>query len=257
MSFSTTNRNNTRSVQQNRRLVPPPRMNRPIPRPQMSRPIQPVRPPTGLPNQIQPPAGLPNQIQPPAGLPNQIQQPTGLPPTQTQMMNQQNSFFATPPQSPMVTGDAGVDNMIQSNNNIQQLQDQNFSQLDPAIQQQQIAAQQNFFNDANNTKNSNQYVTFDGKPANPMSQIPMMQQPPPGSFLSQPVDRPVAGPIAPNLTQPLYGLNPDGSQRTSQQLYEYNKANGLNPFANEPGRDGNGMLIPGYGDLPPGTFMGR
>ena len=247
MSFSTTNRNNTRSVQQNRRLVPPPRMNRPIPRPQMSRPIQPVRPPTGLPNQIQPPAGLPNQIQ----------QPTGLPPTQTQMMNQQNSFFATPPQSPMVTGDAGVDNMIQSNNNIQQLQDQNFSQLDPAIQQQQIAAQQNFFNDANNTKNSNQYVTFDGKPANPMSQIPMMQQPPPGSFLSQPVDRPVAGPIAPNLTQPLYGLNPDGSQRTSQQLYEYNKANGLNPFANEPGRDGNGMLIPGYGDLPPGTFMGR
>ena len=28
-----------------------------------------------------------------------------------------------------------------------------------------------------------------------------------------------------------------------------------NPFANEPGRDANGQLIPGYGTLPPGTML--
>ena len=30
-----------------------------------------------------------------------------------------------------------------------------------------------------------------------------------------------------------------------------------NPFANEPGRDSNGMLIPGYGEPPPGTFLSQ
>jgi hypothetical protein len=34
---------------------------------------------------------------------------------------------------------------------------------------------------------------------------------------------------------------------TSQELYAYNKSMGLNPFANEPGRDASGQLIPGYG----------
>ena len=101
-----TSRSNMRSAQPNRRLVPPPRMNRPIPKPQMSRPIQPIRPPTGLPQQMNAPTGLPNVNQPPLGLPNEMQQPTGLPPTQTQMptppavppVEQSSSLFAPPPQ---------------------------------------------------------------------------------------------------------------------------------------------------------------
>lgn len=186
MSFFTS-RNNMRSAQPNRRLVPPPPMRRPMPKPQMSRPIQPVRPPTGLPQQIsaptglpninQPPLGLPNQMlppiglpninQPPIGLPNINQQPTGLPPTQTQMptppavppVEQSNSMFA-PPQQAM------------------------------PIQQPAIA--------------------------------PVFQQ--------------TQQPVAPQQTQPM------------QQP---------NPFANEPGRDSNGMLIPGYGEPPPGTFLSQ
>lgn len=125
MSFFTS-RNNMRSAQPNRRLVPPPPMRRPMPKPQMSRPIQPVRPPTGLPQQIsaptgmpnvnQPPLGMPNQMlppiglpninQPPIGLPNINEQPTGLPPTQTQLptppavpVEQSNSMFAPPQQA--------------------------------------------------------------------------------------------------------------------------------------------------------------
>lgn len=105
MSFFTS-RNNMRSAQPNRRLVPPPPMRRPIPRPQMSRPIQPVRPPTGLPQQISAPTGMPNINQPPLGLPNINEQPTGLPPTQTQLptppavpVEQSNSMFAPPQQA--------------------------------------------------------------------------------------------------------------------------------------------------------------
>lgn len=101
-----TSRNNMRSAQPNRRLVPPPPMRRPIPRPQMSRPIQPVRPPTGLPQQISAPTGMPNVNQPPLGLPNINEQPTGLPPTQTQLptppavpVEQSNSMFAPPQQA--------------------------------------------------------------------------------------------------------------------------------------------------------------
>jgi hypothetical protein len=101
MSFSSIRRNNTRP---NRRLVPPPPIRRNIPQPQMSRPIQPVRPPTGMPQQISAPTGLPNINKPPLGLPNQMQQPTGLPPTQmqlptpsvTQPVEQSQSMFAPP-----------------------------------------------------------------------------------------------------------------------------------------------------------------
>ena len=44
-----------------------------------------------------------------------------------------------------------------------------------------------------------------------------------------------------------YGIRPDGTPMTSQELFEYNKSMGLNPFANEPGRDASGQIISGYG----------
>jgi hypothetical protein len=150
----------------------------------MNRPIQSgirLNPPSGLPQQTVAPTGLPNVNQINTGLPNIIQQPTGLPPTQMQMptppavppVEQSNSMFAPPPQM-----------------------QQPMQRIDPSLAQIQ------------------------GGPYNP----PQMQQPAPQ-------------PIAPQQTQPM------------QQP--------PNQFANEPGRDSNGMLIPGYGEPPPGTFLSQ
>ena len=168
MSFFTS-RNNMRSAQPNRRLVPPPPMRRPMPKPQMSRPIQPVRPPTGLPQQISAPTGLPNINQPPLGLPNINEQPTGLPPTQTQLptpvvtqpMEQSSSLFAPPPQ-------------------IQQ------PAINPVFQQTQqpVAPQQ-----TQPMQQPNPFANEPGRDDNGML-IPGYGQPPPGTSLSQPVDKP-------------------------------------------------------------------
>lgn len=191
MSFFTS-RNNMRSAQPNRRLVPPPPMRRPIPRPQMSRPIQPVRPPTGLPNQIQQPTGLPNQIQPPLGLPNVNQQPTGLPPTQTQMptppavpVEQSNSMFAPPQQAMPIQQPA----------------------IAPVFQPPPQMAQ----------PDKTEYVDFDGNPANPFSQIPMMTREQYNAQQAQPVDSPnISGKLTPG--QLLGGSSTSEKYRPQEQV---------------------------------------
>jgi len=180
MGFSTTNRNirlsQPRQAQSMARPSAPPiikrpiaqQISRPIPQPQMSRPMQSgirLRPPTGLPQQPVAPTGLPNVMQPPAGLPNTMQQPTGLPPTQMQMptpvvtqpMEQSSSLFAPPPQQPTI---------------------------DPVFQQpQQIVAPQQ------TQQPPNQFANEPGRDSNGML-IPGYGEPPPGTSLSQPVDKP-------------------------------------------------------------------
>jgi len=44
-----------------------------------------------------------------------------------------------------------------------------------------------------------------------------------------------------------------GDYNNPQDLYDFNVSQGNNPFANEPGRDSSGALIPGYGATPPGV----
>jgi len=176
-----------RSAQPNRRLVPPPPMRRPMPKPQMSRPIQPVRPPTGLPQQISAPTGLPNINQPPLGLPNQMQQPTGLP------------NIMQPP--------LGLPNINQQPTGLPPTQ----TQLPTPPVTMPVEQSPSLF-------------------APPVQQ-PIQQQP-----AIAPVFQQTQQPVAPQQTQPM------------QQP---------NPFANEPGRDSNGMLIPGYGEPPPGTFLSQ
>lgn len=184
-----------RSAQPNRRLVPPPRMNRPIPKPQMSRSIQPIRPPTGLPQQMNAPTGLPNINQPPLGLPNEMQQPTGLPPTQTQMptppavppVEQSSSLFAPPPQTQQPA-------------------------IDPVFQQPQqpVAPQQT------QQPPPNAFANEPGRDSNGML-IPGYGEPPPGTSLSQPVDKP--GDIYGGLT-PGQAL---GGEFTMQQPAQQNQ----------------------------------
>jgi hypothetical protein len=54
--------------------------------------------------------------------------------------------------------------------------------------------------------------------------------------------------INPVLQQPQQPVAPQQTQPMQQPP---------SPFANEPGRDSNGMLIPGYGEPPPGTFLSQ
>jgi len=186
MGFSTTNRNirlsQPRQAQSMARPSAPPiikrpiaqQISRPIPRPQMSRPMQSgirLRPPTGLPQQPVAPTGLPNVMQPPAGLPNTMQQPTGLPPTQMQMptppvaqpVEQSSSLFAPPPQQPTI--------------------DPVFQQ--PQQPQQPVAPQQT----QQTQQPPNQFANEPGRDSNG-GLIPGYGEPPPGTFLSQPVDKP-------------------------------------------------------------------
>jgi len=154
-----------------RRLVPPPQMRRPIPQPQMSRPIQQNNAPSGLPpvSAYQTPAPI-QQTTPTYQAPAQA--PSGLPPM--------SSY-----QAPAPSGIPSA-SMFETQAPMQQQTQQ--PTISPVFAQPQMQ-----------------------QPATPSYQAPMqqpMQQPP-------------------------------------------------SPFANEPGRDSNGMLIPDYGTPPPGTFLSQ
>ena len=211
-----TSRSNMRSAQPNRRLVPPPRMNRPIPKPQMSRSIQPIRPPTGLPQQMNAPTGLPNVNQPPLGLPNEMQQPTGLPPTQTQMptppavppVEQSSSLFAPPPQMQQ----PAIDPVFQQPQQMQQQMQQPVAPEQMQEQAQPVDKPGDIYGGLTpgqalggeftmQQPDKNQYVSIDGgRPANPMSQIPMM-----GKGQYDAMQQPVAGPIDPSFAKVGFG----------------------------------------------------
>jgi hypothetical protein len=153
-----------------------------------------LRPPTGLPQQPVAPTGLPNVMQPPAGLPNTMQQPTGLPPTQMQMptpvvtqpVEQSNSLFAPPPQQPTI--------------------DPVFQQLQ---QPQQPVAPQQTQQTEQTQQPPNQFANEPGRDSNGML-IPGYGEPPPGTFLSQPVDKPMMQqPAQQNQRDPQYIGMPD------------------------------------------------
>ena len=83
------------------------------------------------------------------------------------------------------------------------------------------------------------------------NQMPMQAVPPtlPSPSLPPPVG---ASPITGEFQQPPQEQPiqmPVGNQPYQQMP--------PSPFANEPGRDSNGMLIPGYGTPPPGSFLSQ
>jgi hypothetical protein len=165
----------TRSVP---KLVPPPPMRRPgiqISRP----PVAQMQPPVA---QMQPPVA---QMQQPVQQPvqQQVQAPTGFNPSQGA------SLFNPVAGGPMLPAP------------VQQQMQQPMQQIDPSLAQIQ------------------------GGPYNP----PQMQQPAMDTMMPPQMQQPMQQPIQ----QPP------------------------SPFANEPGRDSNGMLIPGYGTPPPGTFLSQ
>jgi len=215
-----------------RRLVPPPQIRRPIPKPQMSKPTQQFKPPTGLPQQNSAPTGLPNIMQPPLGLPNTMQQPTGLPPTQMQMP----APAPTPAPTPAAT--QPTSSLFAPEQPIQRI-DPSFAQIQggpynpPQMQQ----------------------------PAMDTMMPPQMQQPAMDTMMPPQMQQPMQQ-IDPSFAQIQGGpYNPPQMQQPTTPSYQAPMQQPMqqppSPFANEPGRDSNGMLIPGYGEPPPGTSLSQ
>lgn len=209
------------------RYVPSPPMRRPIPQPQMNRPMQSgitLRPPTGLPQQTVAPTGLPNVNQINTGLPNINQQPTGLPPTQMQMptpavTQPSASMFAPQMQQPMQQIDyLGIDPSLAQISggpiNPPPMQQPAMDTMMPPQMQQPMQ------------QPPSPFANEPGRDSNGML-IPGYGQPPPGTFLSQPVDRPVAGPIAPdyqynsdNTMRSIRGMGPDNTPSYQSQQFD-------------------------------------
>ena len=183
MGFSTTNRN-MRSSLPRQPLIKRPitqQISRPIPQPQMSRPMQPIRPPTGLPNINQPPLGLPNEMQQPTGMPpTQMQMPT---PSVAQPVEQSQSMFAPPVQQTQ----PAINPVFQPPQQIQQPVERPGDMYGGLTPGQALGGEFTM-----QQPDKNQYVDFQGNPVNPMSQIPMMTK---EEYDAQQV----AGPIAPNI----------------------------------------------------------